>query len=67
MQALPTPDTCEQMSKIGVTGMMCVPWMQMYTEHNQDVADTQRGTDLERKLEATYLFGDQVIKPAADI
>ena len=61
------PDTCEHMSKIGVTGMMCVPWMQMFTEHNQDVADTQRGTDLERKLEATYRFGDQVIKPAADI
>ena len=48
------------MSKIGVTGMMCVPWMQMYTEHNQDVADSQRGTDLERKVEATFAFAEQV-------
>jgi probable F420-dependent oxidoreductase len=67
VQALPTPDVCEQMSKIGVTGMMCVPWMQMYTEHNQDVADSQRGTDLERKVEATFAFAEQVIKPSADI
>ena len=67
VQAPPTPNVCEHMSKIGVTGMMCVPWMQMYTEHNQDVADSQRGTDLERKVEATFAFAEQVIKPSADI
>ena len=27
----------------------------------------QRGTELERKVEATFAFAEQVIKPSADI
>jgi probable F420-dependent oxidoreductase len=67
VEALPTPDVCERMSAVGVTGMMCVPWMQGRSSHGVEVSETQRGTELEQKIEATFAFAESVIKPAADI
>jgi probable F420-dependent oxidoreductase len=66
VEALPTPDVCERMSAVGVTGMMCVPWMQGRSGHGVEVSETQRGTELEQKIEATFAFAESVIKPAAD-
>ncbi|MEX1007723.1 MAG: LLM class F420-dependent oxidoreductase [Acidimicrobiia bacterium] len=67
VQAAPTPDVCERMAAIGVTGLMCVPWMQMLPDDHGEIAGAQRGTEIGRKIEATHLFAEQVIKPAADI
>jgi alkanesulfonate monooxygenase SsuD/methylene tetrahydromethanopterin reductase-like flavin-dependent oxidoreductase (luciferase family) len=67
VHALPTPDVCERMSSAGVTGMMCVPWMGAYGEDNAEVAGAQRGTELQRKIDATFEFGETVAKPVADV
>jgi alkanesulfonate monooxygenase SsuD/methylene tetrahydromethanopterin reductase-like flavin-dependent oxidoreductase (luciferase family) len=67
VHALPTPEVCERMSAIGVTGMMSVPWMGAYGDDHGDVADAQRGTELQRKIDATFEFGESVVKPAADL
>ena len=67
VHALPTPDVCERMSAAGVTGMMCVPWMQGRSGHGVEVSESQRGTELEQKIEATFAFAESVIEPAADI
>jgi hypothetical protein len=55
------------MSAIGVTGMMCVPWMGAFGEDNAEVAGVQRGTELQRKIDATFEFAETVVKPVADI
>jgi len=67
VEALPTPDVCARMSAAGVTGMLCVPWMQGRSGHGVEVTESQRGTELEQKVEATLAFAESVIKPAADI
>jgi len=67
VHALPTPDVCERMSAIGVTGMMCVPWMGAFGEDNAEVADAQRGTELQRKIDATFQFAETVVKPVAGL
>jgi probable F420-dependent oxidoreductase len=67
VQAAPTPDVCERLAAVGVTGLLCVPWMQALPDDHTEIAGAQRGTDLDRKIEATHLFAERVIAPAADI
>jgi probable F420-dependent oxidoreductase len=67
VQAAPTPELCARMAAIGVTGLMCVPWMQMMPDDHREIAGAQQGTELQRKIDATHLFAEQVIKPAAGI
>jgi probable F420-dependent oxidoreductase len=67
VQALPTPDVCERMAGIGVTGLMCVPWMGAYDAESAGVAGAQQGTELQRKIDATFEFGEKVAKPVAGI
>ena len=67
VQAAPTPDVCERLAAVGVTGLMCVPWLQAMPDDHGTIAGAQRGTELGRKIEATHLFAEQVVKPAADI
>ena len=50
-----------------MTGLMCVPWMQAMPDDHGTIAGAQRGTELGRKIEATHLFAEQVVKAAADI
>jgi alkanesulfonate monooxygenase SsuD/methylene tetrahydromethanopterin reductase-like flavin-dependent oxidoreductase (luciferase family) len=67
VQAPPTPEVCERLAASGVTGLMCVPWLQGLPDDHTEIAGAQRGTDLERKIEATHRFAEQVVVPAADI
>jgi hypothetical protein len=61
----PSPAVAERAAKLGVTGLMCVPWMGGLRDDNTEVATANRGTALERKIEATYAFAESVIKPLA--
>ena len=67
VQAPPTPEVCERLSAVGVTGLMCVPWLQGLPDDHTEIAGAQRGTELDRKIEATHRFAEQVVRPAADI
>ena len=67
VHAMPTPDVCERLAGIGVTGLMCVPWMGAYSEESREVAGAQQGTELQRKIDATFTFADEIVKPAAHI
>jgi probable F420-dependent oxidoreductase len=59
----PTPAVVERAAALGVTGLMCVPWFAAPRDDDSGVAGANRGTDLDRKIEATYAFADSVIKP----
>jgi probable F420-dependent oxidoreductase len=67
VQAAPTPDVCERLAAVGVTGLMCVPWLQAMPDDHSTIAGAQRGTELGRKIEATHNFAEHVVKPCADI
>lgn len=53
----------ERAAALGVTGLMCVPWFATPRDDDSGVTGANRGTDLDRKIEATYAFADSVIKP----
>jgi len=46
---------------------MCVPWLQGMPHDHTEIAGSQRGTDLDRKIDATHGFAESVIAPAADL
>ncbi len=64
--AVPTPELCRKWEDKGVTGLMCVPWMNMENEgFSENVAEVQNTTALERKREAIMRFADDVIAPCS--
>ncbi|HXY95292.1 MAG TPA: TIGR03619 family F420-dependent LLM class oxidoreductase [Acidimicrobiia bacterium] len=67
VHAPPTPDVCERLSAAGVTGLICVPWLQGFPDDHAEIAGSQRGTELDRKIDATRRFAEQVVQPAAGI
>jgi probable F420-dependent oxidoreductase len=67
VEAEPTPEVCARLSAAGVTGMMCVPWLQGMPHDHTEIAGSQRGTELDRKIDATHRFAEAVIAPSADI
>jgi len=63
----PTREVVERWAARGVTGLLCMPWFLEARSDDSDVAGVQAGSDLARKLEATRIFGETVIKPLADL
>jgi probable F420-dependent oxidoreductase len=59
----PTADVVERAAALGVTGLMCVPWFASARGDDSGVAGANRGTELERKIEATYTFAETFIAP----
>jgi probable F420-dependent oxidoreductase len=57
----PNIDTYKRFEDLGVTGIMCMPWMAESADFNRDVADVQGTTSLERKREALGRFSDEFI------
>lgn len=62
-----TPEVAERWAARGVTGLICVPWFLEERHDDQEVASVQASTVLKRKLEATHMFGEQVIKPCTGL
>jgi probable F420-dependent oxidoreductase len=58
-------DMVEEASRWGVTGLMCLPWFVADRSDDSDVPGVQGSVELERKVEATLRFGEEVIAPAA--
>jgi probable F420-dependent oxidoreductase len=63
LYAPPTREVVERWAARGVTGILCMPWFLDARANDADVSSVQGGTALERKLEATRQFGEQVIQP----
>lgn len=61
VHAAPTREVCERLAAAGVTGLLCVPWMFVFPDDHREIAGAQRGTDLERKIEATHRFAQDVV------
>jgi probable F420-dependent oxidoreductase len=59
----PTPDAVARAEKLGVTGLLCVPWFTDRREDDLDVADMNRGTELQRKIDRTYEFVERYVAP----
>jgi hypothetical protein len=57
----PSVDTYRRFEDIGVTGIICVPWMMTLADFSLDVADVQGTTSLETKNEALRRFSDGYI------
>ena len=64
--AAPTRDVCERLSAIGVTGLMCAPWLQAPPRDDTGVASAQQSTEIEQKIDATHRFAERVARPLAD-
>ena len=63
LYALPTPDVVERAAEMGVTGLLCVPWFTDDRDDDSGVAGSQRGTELQRKIDLTYAFAERYISP----
>ena len=50
----PTPDVVRAGEEMGVTGLICVPWFTDDRDDDSGVAGSQRGTELQRKIDLTY-------------
>lgn len=59
----PTPDVVGRAEALGVTGLICVPWFTEVRDDDSGIAGANAGTDLARKIGATYEFVDTWIKP----
>ena len=57
----------QEASSWGVTGLMCLPWYVDDRSDDSGVAGVQGSLDLERKVEATLRFGEDVVAPAVDV
>jgi probable F420-dependent oxidoreductase len=57
----PSIDTYRRLEDLGVTGVVCVPWMTPDADFSRDVADVQGTTSLEQKKEALRRFSDRYI------
>jgi probable F420-dependent oxidoreductase len=57
--ALPSLDLYRRLEDLGVTGCLCVPWMMMGDDFEQDVASVQAGTEVEQKAAAIRRFADE--------
>jgi probable F420-dependent oxidoreductase len=66
LYVLPTLDAVQEASSWGVTGLMCLPWYVDDRSDDSNVAGVQGSLDLERKIEATLRFGEDVVAPAVD-
>ena len=56
----PTPELVDRVAALGVTGLTCVPWYVAARTHDRGIADANRDTHLDRKIEATHRFADMV-------
>jgi probable F420-dependent oxidoreductase len=62
LYAEPSAELCRKWEDKGVTGLMCVPWMNMENDgFSENVADVQNKTALSKKRDAIMRFGDEVI------
>ena len=61
----PTPEVVTRAEALGVTGLICVPWFADARDDDSGVAGANAGTDLSRKIDATYAFVDTWIAPLA--
>jgi probable F420-dependent oxidoreductase len=61
----PTPEVVTRAEALGVTGLICVPWFTDARDDDSGVAGANAGTDLARKIDATYAFVDTWITPLA--
>jgi alkanesulfonate monooxygenase SsuD/methylene tetrahydromethanopterin reductase-like flavin-dependent oxidoreductase (luciferase family) len=66
LYVLPTLEAVQEASSWGVTGLMCLPWYVDDRSDDSNVAGVQGSLDLERKIEATLRFGQDVVAPAVD-
>ena len=66
LYVLPTLEAVQEASSWGVTGLMCLPWYVDDRSDDSNVAGVQGSVDLERKIEATLRFGQDVVAPAVD-
>ena len=57
----PSVDTYRRFEDLGVTGIVCVPWMMPFADFSRDVADVQGTTSLEMKKQALGRFSDEYI------
>ncbi len=58
----PTLDVCRKWEDKGVTGLMCVPWMNMENDgFDENRADVQNKTALSKKRDAIMRFGENVV------
>ena len=58
----PTPELCRKWEDKGVTGLMCVPWMNMEKDgFSENIAEVQNKTSLSRKHDAIMRFGENVV------
>ena len=46
---------------MGVTGLLCVPWFTDDRDDDSGVAGSQRGTELDRKIELIHQFVERYI------
>ena len=53
----------ERAAEMGVTGLLCVPWFTDDRDDDSGVAGTQRGTELQRKIDLTYTFAERYVAP----
>jgi len=53
----------ERAAEMGVTGLLCVPWFTDDRDDDSGVAGSQRGTELQRKIDLTYAFAERYISP----
>jgi probable F420-dependent oxidoreductase len=61
LYALPTPDVVERAAEMGVTGLLCVPWFTDDRDDDSGVAGSQRGTELQRKIDLTHAFVERYV------
>jgi probable F420-dependent oxidoreductase len=61
----PTPDVVARAEALGVTGLICLPWLVEAREDDSDVAGANAGTELSRKIAALHEFADTWITPLA--
>jgi len=59
----PTPAVVERCAALGITGLLCVPWFTDARSDDSGVAGVNQGTALQRKIDATYQFAENVIAP----
>ena len=50
-----------RLEDLGVTGIVCVPWLMSFADFNQDIAAVQGATSLDMKKQALGRFSDEFI------
>jgi probable F420-dependent oxidoreductase len=57
----PSLDVYRRLEDLGVSGLVCIPWLAIPDRHMRDVAMSQKTTSRARKQEALRVFADEYI------